>query len=155
VSRLAFSKLVNNGCYLLARYDREASRYHQGVYKRKRADLLTSIESSLSPLFLGQLKNLHKQSLLSFKQELSDGLKGDSYDFAEIVSAGKARCEDRFVSGAKEAVLENSGWGYEDELDSLREEMGLVADQCRSDETKKLVNQMEVRASNPPPITDC
>lgn len=27
-----------------ARYDRDASRYHQGVYKRKRADLTATLD---------------------------------------------------------------------------------------------------------------
>ncbi|CAL1706761.1 unnamed protein product [Somion occarium] len=127
----------------LARYDRDASRYHQGVYKRKRADLISVIDSTISPLFLGQLKNLHKACLVSFKKEMVDGMRGDSYDFAEIVKTARTRCEKRFLEGAKEASLEDTDWSYEEEFTLLSEEVKNVADQCRKDETKKMVNVIE------------
>lgn len=126
------------------RYDRDASRYHQGVYKRKRADLLAVIESSLSPMFLGQLKNLHKACLTAFKKEIVDGMKGEGYDFAEIVTKARSTCETRFTEGAKEALIEDTDWVWEDELELLKEEVRSVADQCRKDETKKMINQIEV-----------
>ncbi len=112
---------------------------------RKRTDLLSVIDSALSPLFLGQLKNLAKAALLAFKKEMLEGMKGQSYNFAEIVASAKGRCEKRFMGGAKEAKLEDTDWVWEDELELLREEIKLVADQCRADETKKMVNQIEVR----------
>ncbi|KAI4523869.1 root hair defective 3 GTP-binding protein [Schizophyllum commune Loenen D] len=127
----------------LERYDRDASRYHQGVYKRKRADLLAVIESSLSPMFLGQLKNLHKACLTAFKKEIVDGMKGEGYDFAEIVTKARSTCETRFTEGAKEALIEDTDWVWEDELELLKEEVRSVADQCRKDETKKMINQIE------------
>ncbi|KAL1695088.1 RHD3/Sey1 [Schizophyllum commune] len=127
----------------LERYDRDASRYHQGVYKRKRADLLAVIESSLSPMFLGQLKNLHKACLTAFKKEIVDGMKGEGYDFAEIVTKARSTCETRFTEGAREALIEDTDWVWEDELELLKEEVRSVADQCRKDETKKMINQIE------------
>lgn len=131
----------------LARYDRDASRYHQGVYKRKRADLVSVVDSTLSPLFLGQLKNLHKSCLSSFKSEMLDGMRGEGYNFAEVVASARDCCEKRFVEGAKEALVEDTDWSYEEELGLLKEEMKSVADQCRKDETKKMVNVIEVRHS--------
>lgn len=127
----------------LARFDKDGSRYHQGVYSRKRADLLAQIDATLSALFLGQLKNMHKAALAAFKRELADGLKGESYSFADVVAAARARCEKRFVEGAEEARLKDTDWAFEDELELLREEMDAVAVQCRSDETKKMVNMIE------------
>lgn len=129
---------------MLARYDRDASRYHQGVYQRKRADLIAALDSTLSPLFLGQLKNLHKTCLVAFKKEMLDGLKGEGYSFADVVSAARERCLTRFETGAKEALVEDTDWTWEDEMISLKEEVGSVADQCRKDETKKMVNLIEV-----------
>ena len=126
------------------RYDRDASRYHQGVYKRKRADLLAVIESSLSPMFLGQLKNLHKSCLVIFKKDMLDGMKGDDYSFADIVSSARTKCETTFEEGAKEALVEGTDWSWEDESELLKEEIKSVADQCRKDETKKMVNLIEV-----------
>ncbi|KAI0071929.1 root hair defective 3 GTP-binding protein [Panus rudis PR-1116 ss-1] len=127
----------------LARYDRDASRYHQGVYKRKRADLISVIDSTLSPYFLGQLKNLHKACLANFKKEMLDSMRGESYDFAEIVKTARARCEIRFKQHAQEALLEDTDWTYEDEFALLLEEVQSVADQCRKDETKKMINLIE------------
>lgn len=132
-----------------ARYDTDASRYHQGVYKRKRADLINSIDSTLSPLFLGQLKNLHKSCLVQFKSEILAGLKGEEYNFAEVVGKSRKGCEGRFEQGAKEALVEGTDWVWEDEMESLKEEIGHVADQCRKDETKKMVNLIEVRILSP------
>ena len=71
-------------------------------------------------------------------------MRGDSYDFAEIVKTARARCEKRFVDGAKEILLEDTDWSYEEEFGLLSEEVKSVADQCRKDETKKMVNLIEV-----------
>lgn len=114
------------------------------MYKRKRSDLVAVLDSTLSPLFQGQLKNLAKQSLVTFKQEILDGLKGDNYDFAEIVGAARKRCQQRFTDGAKEALVEGTDWSFEEDFNALSEEVQLVADQCRKDETKKMVNVIEV-----------
>ncbi|PBK95569.1 protein SEY1 [Armillaria gallica] len=128
----------------LNRYDRDAYRYHQGVYQRKRVDLASSLDSTLSPLFLGQLKNLHKYCLVSFKKELLEGLKGDDYSFADVVKKSRITWEKIFVERAKEAVVEDSAdWNWQEEMELLKEEMGLVGDQCRKDETKKMVNMIE------------
>ena len=131
---------------MAARYDREASRYHPGVYKRKRADLIGTLDSALSPLFLGQLKNLHKSALVSFKAEIVTGLKVDGYNFADVVTKARAGAEALFCDGAREAVVveEDTTWQWEEELRLLRDEIRSVADQLRKDETKKMVNAIEV-----------
>lgn len=130
--------------HALARYDRDASRYHKGVYTRKRTDLLAALDTTLTPLFVGQLKNLHKACLAAFKQEMLDGMRGEEYNFAEVVATAKERCEGRFTADAEEAILDDTDWSWEDELQLLEEEVGTVADQCRKDETKKMLNQIEV-----------
>ncbi|PFH53748.1 hypothetical protein AMATHDRAFT_54235 [Amanita thiersii Skay4041] len=127
----------------LNKYDRDASRYHQGVYRRKRADLIATLDATLSPLFLGQLKNLHKSCLVVFKQQMTEGMKGDDYNFADIVAKARKHCEDTFSSGAQEALVEGTDWTWKEELESLKEEAQLVADQCRKDEIKKTLNQVE------------
>jgi hypothetical protein len=45
----------------------------------------------------------------------------------------------------KEALLPETDWSYEEELTSLQQEFGTVADQLRADETKKMINSIEVR----------
>jgi hypothetical protein len=102
------------------------------------------MESTLSPLFLGQLKNLHKSCLVSFKREMLDGMRGESYNFAEIVSGSRSKFEQLFLTGAKELLIEGVDWSYDEEYSLFQEEIQLVADQCRKDETKKMVNVIEV-----------
>ncbi|KDQ21608.1 hypothetical protein BOTBODRAFT_208395 [Botryobasidium botryosum FD-172 SS1] len=127
----------------MARFDRDASRYHPGVYARKRADLVAQINSGLGPLFLGQLKNLHKFALSSFKKEVLAGIKGDGYDFGEVVLGATARNEGLFREGATEVLLPDTDWSYEEELQQLSHDISLIADQCRADETKKMVSNIE------------
>ncbi|KAM6501966.1 RHD3/Sey1 [Amanita muscaria] len=125
------------------KYDREASRYHQQVYKRKRADLITAMNTTLSALFVGQLRNLHKASLVAFKQQMVNGVKDEKYNFANVVAEARKFCEDTFMSGAKEALIEGTDWSWQEELELLKEEIQHVADQFRRDETKKMVNLIE------------
>ena len=81
-----------------------------------------------------------------------EGMRGEGYNFAEVVSAARSRLEKRFLEGAQEALVEGTDWSYEEELGLLREEARVVADQCRKDETKKMVNVIEVGL--PPPCSD-
>ena len=129
-----------------ARYDREASRYHPGVYKLKRADLTGTLDSTILPLFVGQLKNLHKVALVSFKSEVVAGLKVDGYNFVDVVGKARATAEARFGDGAREAVVTegDATWEWEEERRLLREEVRTVADLLRKDETKKMINAIEV-----------
>lgn len=127
----------------LTRYDKDASRYHKGVYGRKRADLIAVLDSTLSPLFLGQLKNLHKSCLVTFKKEMLDGLRGEDYDFANVFKRAWERCERTFSEGGREALVEGTDWSWEEELELLRDEIRAVADQCRKDETTKMINLIE------------
>lgn len=128
----------------MAKFDKDASRYHAGVYAKKRADLIAAVDSALSPLFLGQLKNLHKQAVAKFREDVVSGIKsGDSYDFGAIVREAKDKAERDFVSAAGEVRLKETSWQYDDELASLREDVNLIGTQLRADETKKMVNKIE------------
>ncbi|QRW11732.1 GTP-binding protein [Ceratobasidium sp. AG-Ba] len=127
----------------LTRFDRDASRYHAGVYGRKRADMLHQLDTKLGPLFLGQTKNLHKSCLSSFKKEVLEGVRTEGYSFADVVGGAREKWEGRFREGAAEALLPETDWAYDEELELLRQEFILVADQLRADETKKMVNHIE------------
>ncbi len=153
----------------LSKFDRDASRYHQGVYQRKRTDLLKAIGATFAPLFMGQLKNLHKKAISDFKADVTSQLKGDGYDFGGVVASVSKAQEKRFVAGAEgehdvaclsrlskltlyltsaEVMLKDTDWEYEDELELLRDDIRLIADQLRADETKKMVNAIEVSLSD-------
>lgn len=103
------------------------------------------MDSILSPLFIGQLKNLHKLCLVTFKSDIVDGQRGEGYSFADIVSRAREHSETTFTRGAQEAIVEGTDWSWEDELDLLKEEVSNIADQFRKDETKKMINVIEVR----------
>lgn len=73
-----------------------------------------------------------------------DGMRGEEYSFADVVLKARQQCEGRFTAGAEEAMIEDTDWSWEEELQLLEEEVSSVADQCRKDETKKMLNQIEV-----------
>ncbi|KIM21081.1 hypothetical protein M408DRAFT_333668 [Serendipita vermifera MAFF 305830] len=134
----------------LAKYDQAASRYHPAVYQRKRDDLVTTIHTTLHPIFYSQLKNLSKLTLAKFKKALGDGLKANTtYDFAEVVGKAKDTGLGEWEAATKDmlsVVGEKGGeWagGWEEERSTLVVELGHVADVFRKDETTKMVNQIE------------
>lgn len=124
-------------------FDAAASRYHSGVYQRKRLDLLNTLHAVLLPMYLNQLKNARKQATTQFAEGIATSLKAPSYDFAEVVSRCTREARETFVETAKEATLEGSEWDYTTELDSLDEDLQTIADRSRADETKKMVNGIE------------
>lgn len=126
-------------------FDTAASRYHSGVYSRKRLELLSKLNSTLSPLFLSHLKNLHKLVLKDFRKSIQDGLKADGYDFAQVVRETTEKAEQEFKKGAKEVTLEETGWSSEETEGQLREDMVAIADLLRVEETKKMIAVIEVR----------
>lgn len=143
-----------------AKFDKDASRYHPSVYSRKRADLVAGLHSAMTPLVLGQLKNLHKLAVSDFRKGLLERLKGDAYDFGSVVSEVGEQQEESFVASAQggfdrrdsglsadssptELMLKDADWQYEDELALLKEDLRLIADQLRADETRKMVNSIE------------
>ena len=100
---------------------------------------------------MGQLKNLHKAALVSFKAATVAGLKVEGYNFADVVGKARADAEARFSDGAQEIVVTKGDalWEWEEELRLLRDEIQAVADQLRKDETKKMVNAIEVCDGSP------
>ena len=127
----------------LAKFDKEASRYHAEVYKRKRVELLEKLNSSLSPIFLGQVKNLHKTILASFKASILDKLRGDNYDFGQVVSTERSRAEKSFASACALVCLTDTDWTVSEELLQFKDSIDQIADQCRAEETKKMVALIE------------
>ena len=88
---------------------------------------------------------------MCFKAATVAGLKVDGYNFADVVWKARADAELRFGEGAREAVVTegDASWQWEEELRLLRDEIQSVADQLRKDETKKMVNAIEVCDDSP------
>lgn len=132
---------------MIESFDTAASRYHSGVYTRKRLELLSKLNASLSPYYLSQLKNLHKSVLKTFRHSIQDGLRVDGYDFALVVKETKEKAEKSFLEGAEEATLVETEWSWEETLGQLREDVVAIADLLRVEETKKMVLIIEVCAN--------
>jgi hypothetical protein len=85
----------------IASFDKNASRYHQGVYQKKRLEMLTKLNIQLNVLFVGQLKNLHKKAIVMFDESLKAELKKPNYNFATAVESCLKNATDLFLNGAK------------------------------------------------------
>ncbi|SAM78736.1 related to SEY1-GTPase with a role in ER morphology [Ustilago bromivora] len=128
----------------LREFDRDAGRYHQDVYKRKRLDLLDKLNSCLSPFFLGQLKNLHRHMLQSFKKNVLERMRNETdYDFGQVVSSEKSSALTQFSAAAQALLLADTDWTIDDELAQLDSEIQSISDTMRVEETKKMVAQIE------------
>ncbi|KAJ1040909.1 hypothetical protein NDA14_006338 [Ustilago hordei] len=128
----------------LREFDRDAGRYHQDVYKRKRLDLLDKLNSCLSPFFLGQLKNLHRHMLQSFKKNVLERMRNETdYDFGKVVSSEKSSAFSQFSAAAQALLLADTDWTIDDELAQLDSEIQSISDTMRVEETKKMVAQIE------------
>lgn len=82
-------------------FDKSASRYNQGVYQKKRVEMLTKLNTQLGVYFVGQLNNLHKKAIIMFDERLHTQLKNPGYNFAEVVSECLKEATDYFLNGAR------------------------------------------------------
>ncbi|TIA90053.1 hypothetical protein E3P99_01767 [Wallemia hederae] len=124
-------------------FDSTAFRYAKPVYEKKREELAETISTTLSPLYISQVKNLHKKAIDSYKKELHARLKSDSYDFSDVVKESSTHHLDTFVEQAKEITLAGTAWSYVETLEQLKLDMEGVSAECRSDELSKIITQLE------------
>ena len=127
----------------LAVFDKDASRYHRGVYARKRADLLLQLNAVLLPFFLAQLKNLHTKLASAFQQAMQEGTRGASYDFGRLVEEHVAHALAAFDAETQRLVLPDTDWSVSEERVHLEEDLRAVARTLRADETQKLAVRLE------------
>lgn len=127
----------------LAVFDKDASRYHRGVYARKRADLLLQLNAVLLPFFLAQLKNLHTKLASAFQQAMQEGTRGASYDFGRLVEEHVAHALAAFDAETQRLVLPDTDWSVSEERMHLEDDLRAVARTLRADETQKLAVRLE------------
>ncbi|KAF7730665.1 Dynamin-like GTPase that mediates homotypic ER fusion [Apophysomyces ossiformis] len=134
-------------------FDKSASRYHQAVYQKKRADMLAKLNTQLNVFFVGQIKNLHKKAIAMFNDSLKAELKKPSYNFADAVQSCLKTANDYFLEGAKAIVLPETDWSFTHEHTLLEEEFAEASSKARADEFKKmskaLTKQVESELSEP------
>ncbi|CAG8573267.1 11713_t:CDS:10 [Ambispora gerdemannii] len=127
----------------IKQFDKDASRYHAEVYKRKRTEILNKTNSQLHGFYLGQLKNLTKRAITIFKSKVQEDLKREDYDFALVVESARNEAEGIFLKGAKAIVLSETDWSFEEEQLQLSEEINEIASKSRTEETKKMIKALE------------
>lgn len=140
--RTARMKTVKN-------FEVDASRYHKGVYSRKRTELEGKMDTRLKALFAGQLSAAHKSGISAFSESVSAAVKigqkkGASYDFGEIVAEMRKVQLSRFDKEAKSILVEGASWStYNHELDLFRKEIDEVTGRLRRDEMRRLATRSE------------
>ncbi|CAO1602433.1 Dynamin-like GTPase that mediates homotypic ER fusion [Xanthoria calcicola] len=130
-------------------FETEASRYHKGVFSRKKGELESKIDGRLRILFQGQLSTAHKSGVREFSDAVSGAVKagqkrGANYDFAEIVDREKKTALSRYEKEAKAVLVEGTSWSnYKQELASYQKELGDVSGRLRRDEMRRLATRVE------------
>ncbi|CAO3615002.1 unnamed protein product [Mucor fragilis] len=124
-------------------FDKSASRYNQGVYQKKRSEMLVKLNTQLGVYFVGQLNNLHKKAIISFDENLQKQLKVPGYNFAEAVSSCKKEASDMFLNGAKAIILSDTDWSYAHEEELLNDDFTEISSRARVEEFKKMNKALE------------
>lgn len=140
--RTARMKAVKN-------FEIAASRYHKGVYGRKRTELENRIDSRLKGLFQGQLSAAHKSGVHAFSEAVSTAIKGGqkkgaSYDFAEIVDREQNSALERYERDAKDVLVEGAPWSnYNQQLSLYQKDLNEVSGRLRREEMRRLATRVE------------
>ncbi|KAG9919959.1 root hair defective 3 GTP-binding protein, partial [Aureobasidium melanogenum] len=134
---------------VLKDFTSEASRYHQGVYKRKSAELESNVDARLKTLFQGQLSAAHKTGVQQFTEAVSTAVKsgqkkGSNYDFQKIVNAEKQKALEKYEQEASELVIQDASWSnYQQELDLYRKDLEEASARLRKEEMRRLASRVE------------
>ena len=130
-------------------FETEASRYHKGVYARKKGELESKIDGRLKVLFHGQLTAAHKSGVKAFSDAVSAAVKagqkkGGSYDFAEIVDREKTSALSRYEKDARGVLVEGAPWSnYKQEMALYWKDLNEVSGQLRREEMRRLATRVE------------
>ncbi len=130
-------------------FETEASRYHKGVYQRKRIELESKIDNRLKALLAGQLTAAHKQGVNDFADAVTAAVKsgqkkGASYDFAEIVVEQKKIALANFEREAKTIMIEGAPWSsYTQQMSLYQQELDEISTRLRRDEMRRLATRVE------------
>ena len=130
-------------------FETEASRYHKGVYTRKKGDLESKMDGRLKVLFQGQLSAVHKSGVKAFSDAVSAAVKagqkkGVSYDFAAIVDREKTSALSKYEKEARAVLVEGAPWSnYRQEMALYWKDLNEVSGQLRREEMRRLATRVE------------
>ncbi|WFD37561.1 Dynamin-like GTPase that mediates homotypic ER fusion [Malassezia japonica] len=149
------SEMATHRGAALAAFDKDASRYHQGVYSKKRAELLSKLNTALLPSVLAQLKNLHSQLTQGFRSAVVDVIRNTSqYNFGQVVREQHESALRQFDETTHAMLLPDTDWSVAEERAQLETEIQAASVTLRADECKKMVTQVqrEVRKGLAEPV---
>lgn len=130
-------------------FEVEASRYHKGVYERKRVELAGKIDTRLKALYQGQLSAAHKSGVTAFTDAVSTAVKagqkkGASYEFAEIVDREKAVALKQFETEAKSLAIDGVPWtNFKQQFTLYAKDLDEVSANLRKEEMRRLATRVE------------
>ena len=133
----------------LKSFETDASRYHKGVFTRKRTELESKVDGRLKSLFLGQLSAAHKAGVTYFSEAVSAAVKsgqkkGASYDFGEIVERQKKVSLSSYEKEARSVVVEGTPWSnYKQSMGVFQQELDEVTGRLRKEEMRRLATRVE------------
>lgn len=130
-------------------FEAQASRYHKGVYTRKRSELEGKVDGRLKTLYQGQLSAAHKAGVAAFSDAVTGAVKagqksGGSYEFAEIVDKQKVKMLEVFKKEALSLAIQGVAWSNFKPLYVLFEkELDQVSARLRKEEMRRLAVRVE------------
>jgi hypothetical protein len=130
-------------------FESQASRYHKGVYSRKRHDLEGKMDTRLKALYLGQLSACHKAGVVTFSEAVSNKVKagqkaGGSYEFADIVGHEKKKALEVFKKEAQGLAIQGVPWtNFKPQYLLFEKELDEVSGKLRKEEMRRLATRVE------------
>ncbi|OPB39850.1 Protein SEY1 [Trichoderma guizhouense] len=130
-------------------FEVQASRYHKGVYSRKKQELESKVDGRLKALYQGQLAAAHKAGVAAFSEAVSNKVKagqkaGGAYEFAEIVSNEKKKTTEIFKAEVDSLAIEGVEWtNFVSQNQLFEAELDEVSSKLRKDEIRRLATRVE------------
>ncbi|KAI9158396.1 Protein SEY1 [Paramyrothecium foliicola] len=130
-------------------FEVQASRYHKGVYGRKKQELEAKIDARLKSLYQGQLAAAHKAGVTAFSEAVSNKVKagqkaGGGYEFAEIVANEKKKTLEIFKTEASNLAIEGVAWtNFNPQYALFEKDLDDVSSKLRKEEMRRLATRVE------------
>lgn len=134
---------------LLGAFEVQASRYHKGVYARKRQELEAKVDARLKALYMGQLAAAHKAGVVAFSDAVTSKVKagqkaGGGYEFAEIVANEKKKTLGTFKTEAQGLAIQDLPWtNFKPQYSLFEAELDEVSGKLRKEEMRRLATRVE------------
>lgn len=130
-------------------FEMQASRYHKGVYAKKRGELESKIDARLKALYQDQLSAAHKAGVAAFSDAVTNAVKagqkaGGSYEFAEIVEKQKKKTLEIFKKEAQSLFIQGVAWtNFKPQYRLFEKELDEVSARLRKEEMRRLAIRVE------------